>query len=214
MAFGVVVMTLPGVAAAGTVMINTDSTVGGSSASSAPPLPQATNRAPAATSQPTQREGTRAAPSQSNDLEWVRVGADGSTQREKASVGTRAAASNATSDNAQRSAPPLPARPTAASGGGDSRSQPTRSSTPQRQQRWELEPGLLKDQLVSWGKKDPVWDVIWEGSKDIEIEVSHDFYGDLDETVISVVKALAHNGTPIRLKRAKANHKLIVRSGK
>ena len=67
---------------------------------------------------------------------------------------------------------------------------------------------------MSWGKKDPVWDVIWEGSKDIEIEVSHDFYGDLDETVISVVKALAHNGTPIRLKRAKANHKLIVRSGK
>lgn len=230
-----VVMTLPGVAAAGTVMINTDSTLSGattsapplpqvasSSAPSAPPpLPQAGQSQLSAASAAVNPAGSSAAPSRQNDLEWVRVGADGAVTREDAEVGRGSTASPAATAASADQPPsasepsvraptpaPVPVSVTAAT------PQDRSSTSAATQQRWRLEPGLLKDQLISWGKRDPMWEVIWEGSRDVEIEVSHNFYGELDESVIAVVKALAQSGTPIRVMRARANHKLIVRSGK
>ena len=75
---------------------------------------------------------------------------------------------------------------------------------------WTLNIGLLKDQMVKWGRDDATWDVIWKGDTDYYVEVSHVFYSSLDEAVIEVVKAFAGEGANIRLDHVKGNHQLII----
>lgn len=226
MVFGVV-MTLPGVAAAGTVMINTDSTVEGAAATSAPPLPQAASRAPSPKQAPPLPQAASRSPSPAqettlggrtpsrqvaqNDLQWERVDEPRTPPRVESSPSASSpqTRSISTRDESHRISSPKPLASVEAEGNKPSR----KASTPSAR-LWKLEPGLLKDQLIAWGRQDTLWDVLWEGSSDVEIEVSHNFYGDLDESVIDVITALAKSGVPIRLMRAKANHKLIVRSGK
>lgn len=87
------------------------------------------------------------------------------------------------------------------------------SPAPSPAEAWSLDAGMLRQQVMAWGKEDSLWDVIWEGDADLHVEVPHTFTGSLDEVVIDVVTAFANQGAPIRLQRAQANHKLIVRSG-
>lgn len=75
---------------------------------------------------------------------------------------------------------------------------------------WVLNNGLLKEQVVQWGRDDSTWDVIWKGDADYYVEVSHIFHSSLDEAVIEVVKAFASEGANIRLDHVKGNHQLII----
>lgn len=211
--FGVAI-AFPGVAAAKMIVINTDSTVGGVTGVSAPPLPQAEGRGLEALPQPAKHEGE-------NDLDWLIPGEGGSPSHEASAPSAHQAAPGS---GREMGSTPTSVRSTVS---GEHKAHPIATAsqvepvsalkppeqvaTPQK--RWSLEVGLLKDQLVAWGREDILWDVVWEGSKDIEIEVSHQFYGEIDESVVAVVQALARSGVPIQLRRAKANHKLIIRSG-
>lgn len=205
-------MALPGVALAKTVVINTDSTVGGAQAFPATPTSQPQRRAPSAPPLPSQPPESEVAQNnkQTGGVDWLVVGEDGQTHREKASP-SEPPAPRAEGGPSARS----PADAQQASTASTNQSASLEASEPAViEQRWALKAGLLKEQVVSWGEEDALWDVIWEGSKDIQIGVSHNFYGEIDDAIIGVVKALANNGVPIRLKRARANHKLIIRSGK
>lgn len=206
-----VAMALPGVAIAKTVVINTDSTVGGGQAFPETPTSQPQRRAPSAPplpSQPPESEVTQKN-KQTGGVDWLVVGEDGQTHREKTSSSEPPAPRAVVSRDASSTAGAQQASITSTDQSASKASEPAVI-----EQRWALKAGLLKEQVISWGEKDGLWDVVWEGSKDIQIGVSHNFYGDIDDAIIGVVKALANNGAPIRLKRARANHKLIIRSGK
>lgn len=86
---------------------------------------------------------------------------------------------------------------------------PAPISAPLKQ--WTLKPGSLYEQVVEWGSEDPMWDVIWAATEDVEVEVPFTFTGELDEAVITIVKAFARQGVAIRVLRAKANKQLVIK---
>lgn len=177
-------------------IINTDSTVGAPSRS-APPLPSTAPDSEA--QQPTSGEPL---------AEWILP--DGSTQQ---------ASATGLSDKKRSSRPPLPQMKAGVDkegglvGQNDSVSNtvPKKTDSPVDVITWNLEPGSLYEQVTQWGADDPIWDVTWVAEEDVEVEVPHRFAGPLDEVVIQIIKAFAHQGVAIRALRAKANNQLVIK---
>ena len=82
----------------------------------------------------------------------------------------------------------------------------------QNQDSWDLHPGPLRQQLLAW-QEDSGWSITWAGNQDLMVEVSHTFYGPVDEAVIQVVTAFSRAGADIRLDHIAGNRQMIVRTG-
>lgn len=78
---------------------------------------------------------------------------------------------------------------------------------------WDLQPGPLRQQLLSWGE-DSDWSITWKGNQDLIVEVGHTFHGPVDEAVIQVVTAFSRAGADIRLDHIAGNRQMIVRTGR
>lgn len=77
---------------------------------------------------------------------------------------------------------------------------------------WSLQPGSLREQMLSWGHESDLWNVLWFGSNDYSVQVSHDISADLDEAVIQVIEAFVNQGAALSIVRSRANHTIAIRS--